>query len=181
MTELVVIEPVWLTACSLWTLDDGRIRQDRGGRWGMEESGRELQLTLAPALGPVEAVLWRLNNPVVEGPRPAAEARRAPALLRARGGDLPELPLAVAILAAPFAAAASGRPLAVAVGILCAVLLGLAGAWTGGVATIAVGLVGLVIGRWRAPPPVLAAIGRVGLISAGAAAASTLVMRWLNP
>lgn len=180
MTELVVVGPVWLDDCSLWTLDDGRIRQDRGGRWGMEETGRELSVTLAPAFGPVTGALWKLNNSVVEGPRPAAEARLAPALIRARAGDLPELPLAVALVAAPFAAAAAPR-WAWMVGLLCAALLGLAGAWTGGVATILVGLVGVVIGRWRAPPPWLAALGRIGLISAGAAAATTLAMRGLNP
>ena len=180
MMELVVVGPLWLQDCSLWTLEEGRIRQDRGGRWGMEESGRELTITLAPAFGPVKRGLWRLNNPVVEGPRPAAEARVVPALTRARDGDLPELPLAVAILAAPFAAAAASRR-ALPVGVLCAALIGFAGAWTGGVATITAGLVGVGIGRLGAPPPLLAALGRVGLISAGAAAACTLVMRGLNP
>ena len=180
MTELMVVGPLWLLDCSLWTMEEGRIRQDRGGRWGMEESGRELSIILAPAFGPLESGLWRLNNPVVKGPRPAAEARVAPALTRARDGDLPELPLAVAIFAAPFAAAAASRR-AAPVGILCAALLGLAGAWTGGVATLAAGLVGVALGRWWAPPPLVAALGRVGLISAGAAATGTLLMRWLNP
>ena len=179
MTELVVVGPLWLDDCSLWTVKEGHLRQDRGGRWGMEESGRELTITLAPAFGPVRSALWRLNNPVVEGPRPAAEARLAPALTRAQDGDLPELPLGVALLAAPLAAAAAPRR-AWIVGLLCAAVVGLAGAWTGGVATIAAGLVGVGIGRWRAPPPALAALGRVGLISAGAAAVCTLVMRWLN-
>ena len=109
MTELVVVGPLWLDDCSLWTVQEGHLRQDRGGRWGMEESGRELTITLAPAFGPVRSALWRLNNPVVEGPRPAAEARLAPALTRAQDGDLPELPLGVALLAAPLAAAAAPR------------------------------------------------------------------------
>ena len=87
--------------------------------------------------------------------------------------------MGVALLAAPLAAAAAPRR-AWIVGLLCAAVVGLAGAWTGGVATIAAGLVGVGIGRWRAPPPALAALGRVGLISAGAAAVCTLVMRWLN-
>jgi hypothetical protein len=180
MTELVVVGPLWLDDCSLWTLSDGRIRQNRGGRWGMEEAGRELSFTLAPAFGPVTGALWKLNNSVVEGPRPAAEVRLAPALTRARDGDLPELPLALALFAAPFAAAVATRR-AWMVGILCAALLGVAGAWTGGVATILVGLVGVVIGRWRAPPLWLAALGRIGLISAGAVAAATLAMRGLTP
>ena len=180
MTELVVVGSLWLDDCSLWTISDGRVRQDRGGRWGMEESGRELTLHIAPAFGPVMGVLWRLNNPAVEGPRPAAEARLSPALTRARDGDLPELPLGVALIAAPFAAAAASRR-ALPVGALCAALLGLAGDWTGGVATLLLGLVGAGVGRLRAPPPWLAALGRVGLISAGAAAAAVLAMRWLNP
>ncbi|MCK6525204.1 hypothetical protein L6R49_27685, partial [Myxococcota bacterium] len=108
MTEVVVDGPIWLERCSLWTLEGDRVRQSRDGRWAMEESGRELELTLAPPLGPGMDLLWRLNNVVVDGPRPAIEARRAAALTRAQAGDLPELPLAVALVAAPLAAA--GRP-----------------------------------------------------------------------
>lgn len=181
MAELVVVGPIWLADCSLWTVEGDRVRQSREGRWGMEESGRELQITVAPPLGPVMAGLWWLNNAVVEGPRPGVEARRAAALTRAQDGALPEAPLAVALLAAPLAAAARPGRRVVAVGVLCAALLGVAGAWTGGVATLAAGLLGAMIGRWRPSPLWLAALGRVGLLSAGAAAAASLALRWLRP
>jgi hypothetical protein len=162
----------------------------RCGRWRTVENAPRSRRTLGnggvgsrahPAHRPGvwsgdERVLWRLNNPAVEGARPAAEARLSPALTRARDGDLPELPFAVALCRRALRRRRRVAPRLARRRSLCAALLGLAGDWTGGVATLRLGP-----RRRRASAAGarrrrswLAALGRVGLISAGAAAAARL-------